>query len=46
MAVVRGRIKRSLLPLYLMEAELLQDGQVKAIATAKFMAQSQLVEKG
>jgi len=45
-AVVFGRIRNSSPPLYLMEAELLQDGQVKAIATAKFMAQAQLVEKG
>ena len=45
-AVVRGRITRVQLPLYLMEAELLQDGQVKVVATAKFMAQSHLVEKG
>ena len=44
-AVVRGWIKRSSLPLYLMEAELLQDGQVKATATGKFMDQPQLAEK-
>ncbi len=45
-AIVRGRISRSSLPLYLMEAELLQDGQVKAIATAKFMDRPQLAEEG
>lgn len=41
-AVVRGWVNRSSLPLYLMEAELQQDGQVKATATAKFMDQPQL----
>jgi len=45
-AIVRGWIKRFSPPLYLMEAELRQDGQVKVIATAKFMVQPQLVEKG
>ena len=45
-AVVRGWISRSLLPPYLMESELLQDGQVKATATAKFMDQPQLAEEG
>ena len=45
-AIVRGWIRRSSSPLYLMEAELLQDGQVKATATAKFMDQPQLVAEG
>jgi len=45
-AIVRGWIKRDATPLYLTEAELIQDGQVKVTATAKFMAQPQLVEKG
>ena len=44
-AIVRGRICRCSPPLYLMEAELLQDGQVKATATAKFMDQPQLAEE-
>jgi len=43
---VHGRIKRVSFPLYLTEAELVQDGQVKVTATAKFMAQPQLVAKG
>jgi len=37
-AIVRGRIQRESRPLYITEAELIQDGQVKALATAKFMA--------
>lgn len=45
-AVVRGWIRRSSPPLHLMEAELLQDGQVKATATAKFMDHPQLTEEG
>ena len=45
-AIVRGWIKRCSPPLYLMEAELLQDGQVKVTATAKFMNQPQLAENG
>ena len=44
-AIVRGWIRRFSSPLYLMEAELLQDGQVKVIATAKFMAQSELADE-
>ena len=43
-ATVRGRISRCSPPLYLMEAELLQDGQVKATAEAKFMDQPQLTD--
>ena len=46
MAVVRGWIRRFSLPLYFMEAEFLQDGQVKATATAKFMDQPQLMKEG
>ena len=41
-AIVRGWIRRYSPPLYIMEAELLQDGQVKATATAKFMDQPEL----
>ncbi len=44
-AIVHGLIKLYSPPLYLMEAELLQDGQVKATATAKFMDQPQLAEE-
>jgi uncharacterized protein (TIGR00369 family) len=45
-AIVRGWIQRDAMPLYITEAELIQDGQVKVTATAKFMAQPQLIEKG
>ena len=45
-AVVRGLIKRYSPPLYLMEAELLQNGQVRATATAKFIDQPQLTKEG
>ena len=41
-ATVRASITRSAPPLYLMEAELLQNGQVKATATGKFMDQPNL----
>jgi hypothetical protein len=34
---VRARLARDLAPLYLLEAEMVQDGAVKAVATAKFM---------
>lgn len=44
-AIVRGWVKRLSHPLYLMEGELLQNGQVKATATAKFMAESKLVDE-
>ena len=37
-AVVRARIDRVQLPLYIVEAEILQGGQVKARAVGKFMA--------
>ena len=36
-ATVRSRLERDLAPLYLLRAELVQDGVVKAEATAKFM---------
>jgi uncharacterized protein (TIGR00369 family) len=36
-AIVRARLERDLAPLYLLQAELVQDGVVKAAATAKFM---------
>jgi acyl-coenzyme A thioesterase PaaI-like protein len=36
-ATVRARVERDLAPLYLLEAELIQDGVVKAAASAKFM---------
>ena len=45
-AIVRGRITRASGPLYITEAQLLQDGCVKAIATAKFMARPELGERG
>ncbi|GAG45859.1 unnamed protein product, partial [marine sediment metagenome] len=46
MAVVRGWIRRFSPPLCFMGAELFQDGQVKATATAKFVDRPQLAEKG
>jgi acyl-coenzyme A thioesterase PaaI-like protein len=36
-ATVRARLERDLAPLYLVQAELIQDGIVKATAGAKFM---------
>jgi acyl-coenzyme A thioesterase PaaI-like protein len=36
-ATVRARLERDLGPLYLLEAELVQDGVVKVVASAKFM---------
>jgi len=36
-ATVRARLERDLGPLYLLEAELVQDGAVKAAAAAKFL---------
>ena len=45
-AVVHGWIERSAPPLYLTAAELLQDNQVKATATAKFMDQPRLASEG
>ena len=40
-ATVRAWIDQSVPPLFLMKAELLQSGQVKATATGKFMDQTQ-----
>lgn len=45
LAVVYGRIMHAVPPLYLMEAELVQDDRIKVTATAKFMAQAQPVER-
>jgi hypothetical protein len=36
-ATVRARLERDLSPVYLVQAELVQDGLVKAAASAKFM---------
>jgi acyl-coenzyme A thioesterase PaaI-like protein len=36
-ATVRARLERDLAPLYLVQADLVQDGVVKAMATGKFM---------
>jgi acyl-CoA thioesterase FadM len=36
-ATVRARLERDRAPLYLLQAELVQDGVVKAAATAKFL---------
>jgi len=36
-ATVRARLERDLAPLYLLQAELVQDGVVKAAASAKFL---------
>jgi len=36
-ASVEGKVARDLFPLFLMEASLIQDGEVKATATAKFI---------
>jgi acyl-coenzyme A thioesterase PaaI-like protein len=36
-ATVRARLESDLGPLYLLEAELVQDGVIKAVASAKFM---------
>ena len=45
-AVVRGWIERSSPPLYLTRAELVQGGEVKVTATAKFMDRSFLAKGG
>jgi acyl-coenzyme A thioesterase PaaI-like protein len=42
-ATVSARIKRSSHPLYLLEAQIVQAGQVKATATGKFLDQPQLL---
>ncbi|MFC1588366.1 PaaI family thioesterase [Planctomycetota bacterium] len=39
-AIVRAWIERSLRPMYILKAELVQDKQVKVTATGKFMEQS------
>ena len=36
-ATVRARLERDMAPLFLLQAELVQDGVVKAVAAAKFM---------
>lgn len=36
-ATVRARVERDMSPLYMLQSELLQDGIVKAVASAKFM---------
>lgn len=41
-AIAEARIARDLFPLFLMEASLTQDGEVKAMATAKFMVPQSL----
>ena len=42
-ATVSARIRRSCHPLYLLEAKIVQGGQVKATATGKFLDQPQLL---
>jgi len=42
-AVVSARIRRDSHPLYLLEAEIIQDGQVKATAKGKYYDQPQLI---
>ena len=44
-ATVRAWPARSAPPLYILKAKVLQDGQVKATATGKFMEQPQLAEE-
>ncbi len=43
-AVVNARIKRESYPVYCLEAEIVQDGQVKATAQGKFYDQPDLVD--
>lgn len=43
-AIVSARITRSSHPLYLLEAEIVQDGQVKATAKAKYYDQPELMD--
>ena len=43
-AKVSARIKRSSHPLYILEAEILQAGQVKATAKSKYFDQPQLID--
>jgi len=42
-ATVSARIERSSHPLYILEAQIVQAGQVKTIATGKFLDQPQLL---
>jgi acyl-coenzyme A thioesterase PaaI-like protein len=42
-ATVSARIERSSHPLYILEAQIIQAGQVKATATGKFLDQPQLL---
>ena len=44
-AEVRARVARSSSRLYVLEGEVVQDGQVKAIASGKFIRQPQLAEE-
>ena len=43
-AAVSARIVRSSHPLYLLEAEIVQDSQVRATAKAKFLDRPQLID--
>ena len=43
-ATVLAQITRSSHPLYLLEAEIIQDGEVKATAKGKFYDQSKLID--
>ena len=45
-AVVRAWIERSSPPLHLLKAEILQDGQLKAAASGKFMEQPHVADIG
>jgi len=44
-AIVKARIVQRSHPLYLLEAEIIQDGQIKASAKGKFYDQTELVER-
>ena len=43
-ATVSAKITRTSHPLYLLEAEIVQDGKVKAIATGKYYDQPKLID--
>jgi acyl-coenzyme A thioesterase PaaI-like protein len=45
-AIISARITRHCHPLYLLEAKIVQDGQVKATATGKFYDQKNRIEYG
>ena len=45
MATVRARISQSRPPVHELKAEIIQNGQIKATATGKFMERSQSLEK-